>query len=202
MIDSCCYFPYTLSDFAERLQWRVTPYFGGQVTRLDLAAGYNKDRMRPGTITIRGTVVPGYRVASKELNDYPYGTIERQKPFFKSLGLDLDRFYSGTINISIGPATFTLKNPQYTFRKVAWTDLHPPEDFSFSRCHVVFKGKEYEGVIYYPHPETKKRHFENDSVLEVITAHIPDLGYGARIEVELQAAEVAVKLQSDGDIYL
>ena len=158
--------------------------------------------MRPGTITIRGIVVPGYRVASQKSKDYPYGTIDKQKPFFKNLGLDLDRFYSGTINISIGPAAFALKNPEYTFRQVNWTDLHPPEDFSFSRCHVSFKGKEFEGYIYYPHPETKTRHFENDSVLEVITTHIPDLNYGDRIEVELQAGEVSVKLKSNGDIYL
>jgi hypothetical protein len=158
--------------------------------------------MRSGTITVRGIIVPGYRVASQPSKDYPYGTIDKQKPYFKSLGLDLNSFYSGTINISIAPATIALRNPEYTFRQVAWTDLHPPEDFSFSHCKVFFKGKEYNGYVYYPHPETKIRNFENDSVVEVITPHIPDLNYGDRIVVELKAGEVLVKLQSNGDIYL
>ena len=146
--------------------------------------------MQPATHTVNGKVVPGYRVASQKSRDYPYGTIDRQKPFFKSLGLDLDRFYSGTINISISPLSFRVKGPEYTFRQVEWTDLHPPEDFSFSRCKVIFKGKEYEAFVYYPHPETKKRHFENASIMELVSAYIPDLNYGDSIQVELQANEI------------
>ena len=109
---------------------------------------------------------------------------------FKDLGLDLERFYSGTLNISIAPYTFTMTDPEYTFRQVAWTDLHPPEDFSFSRCKVIFKGEAYEGYVYYPHPETKKRHFQDASILEVLAVHIPDLKYGDHVEVELKADKV------------
>ena len=150
--------------------------------------------MQPGIITVRGIVVQGYRVASQKSKDYPYGTIVKQKPVFKNLGLDLDRFYAGTVNISIAPDTVKMMKPAYTFRQVAWTDLHPPEDFSFSRCKVLFKGNEYEGYVYYPHPETKKRHFENDSILEVLSVQIPDLNYGDQIEVELQTGEVLVNV--------
>lgn len=150
--------------------------------------------MRPGIVSVRGIVVRGYRVASQKSKDYPYGTIDKQKPVFKNLGLDLERFYSGTLNISIAPYTFAMVHPEYTFRQVAWTDLHPPEDFSFSRCGVIFKGEAYEGVVYYPHPETKKRHFEDASILEVLTVHIPDLNYGDWVEVELQVGEVLVKV--------
>jgi hypothetical protein len=98
----------------------------------------------------------------------------------------------GTLNISIAPKTFVLTDPEYTFRQVAWTDLHPPEDFSFSRCKVVYKGKVYEGCVYYPHPETKKRHFQDASILEVLAEHIPDLKYGDQIEVELKSTNVFV----------
>jgi hypothetical protein len=143
-------------------------------------------------VIVRGTVVPGYRVASRKSQEYPYGTIERQKPFFRQLGLDLQMYYSGTINISIAPFAFFMKNPEYTFRQVEWTDLHPPEDFSFSRCTVLFKGKRYAGMIYYPHPETKKRHFENASILEILAVFIPDLHYGDPIEVEMRANEIEV----------
>jgi len=144
-------------------------------------------------ITIRGTVVPGYRVASQSSKDYPYGTIDQQKPFFKRLGLDLEQFYPGTINLSIAPLTFAVVQPEFTFRQVEWTDLHPPEDFSFSQCRLVYKGKTYQAYIYYPHPETKKRHFEDASILEILAEYIPSLNYGATVEVELQTAEIQVQ---------
>jgi hypothetical protein len=148
--------------------------------------------MQPGIVTVHGVVVRGYRVASQKSKDYPYGTIDKQKPVFKELDLDLERFYSGTLNISIAPDTFKVVNPQYIFRQVAWTDLHPPEDFSFSRCMVIFKAGAYEGFVYYPHPETKKRHFESDSILEVITVQLPGLKYGDQIALDLEANEILV----------
>ena len=75
---------------------------------------------------------------------------------------------------------------------MTWTDLHPPEDFSFSPCTVRFKNCNYDGYVYYPHPETKKRHFENASILEVITVHIQDIRYGDKVEVELDAQEIRI----------
>jgi hypothetical protein len=149
--------------------------------------------VRAKHISVRGIIVEGHRVASQKSKDYPYGTIEKQKPVFKELGLDLGQFYSGTLNISIAPFTFAMVTPEYTFRHVAWTDLHPPEDFSFSRCTVRFGGGEIEGYVYYPHPETKKRHFQNASILEILAAYIPGLKYGDQVEIELRADEVLVE---------
>jgi hypothetical protein len=40
-------------------------------------------------------------------------------------------------------------------------DLHLPEHFSFSGFKVVYKDVKYEGWVYYPHPEPKKRNFQN-----------------------------------------
>ncbi len=134
----------------------------------------------------------GYRVASGPSKDYPYGTLEKQIPLFKQRGLDLERFYKGTLNISIAPLVFEMVKPAYTFRQVNWTDLHPPEDFSFSPCVLHFEGGEYSGYVYYPHPETKKRHFENASLLEIITTAIPGIQYGDQVEVELNADEVHI----------
>jgi len=142
---------------------------------------------------VSGVVVEGYRVASGPSKDYPYGSLEKQIPLFKERGLNLERFYLGTLNISIAPATFELAAPEYTFRQVAWTNLHPPEDFSFSRCTLKFKGSEYAGFVYYPHPETKKRHFESDSIIEVISMYIPDIKYGDKLEVQLNPAEVCIQ---------
>jgi hypothetical protein len=142
---------------------------------------------------VSGVIVGGYRVASGPSKDYPYGSLEKQIPLFKERGLDLERFYSGTLNVSIAPHTCEMVNPEYTFRQVAWTDLHPPEDFSFSRCSIRFKVNSYAGYVYHPHPETKKRHFESASILEIISVYIPDIQYGDNVEVELNADEIRIR---------
>ena len=129
---------------------------------------------------ISGVIVAGYRVASGPSKDYPYGSLEKQIPLFKQRGLNLERFNLGTLNVSIAPSSFEMEHPEYTFRQVAWTDLHPPEDFSFSRCTVIFRGASYAGYVYYPHPETKKRHFESASLLEIISVYIPEIQNGER----------------------
>ncbi|NOH02229.1 MAG: hypothetical protein HND47_09860 [Chloroflexi bacterium] len=143
--------------------------------------------------TLRGILVRGHQVASRPSRDYPYSTLEKQKPFFKRLGLDLYEYFNGTLNISIAPLTFEMSAPEITFERVQWTDLHPPETFSFSRCKVVFNGKEYPGWVYYPHPETKRSHFQNPSLIEVITQEIPAIPYGDGLELEINAREIAIK---------
>jgi len=141
---------------------------------------------------LKGVIVRGYRVASGPSQDYPYGTLERQKPIFKSRGLDLDGYFEGTLNIDIRPHTFQLIKPEYTFHNVEWTDLHPPEHFSFSRCRVRYRDVEYDGWVYYPHPETKRRNFQNPSLLEVIAQTIPGIHYGDEVQVFVNPGEVSV----------
>jgi hypothetical protein len=142
---------------------------------------------------LRGILTRGHQVASRPSKDYPYSTLEKQKPFFKSLGLNLYEYFNGTLNISIAPLTFRMAVPQFTFEHVEWTDLHPPETFSFSRCKVIFKGVEYEGWVYYPHPETKKTHFQNPSLIEVIAHEIPNIRYGDAVELEINSDEIHVQ---------
>jgi len=142
---------------------------------------------------LTGTLVQGYRVASGPSADYPYGALDRQVPIFKARGLDLSGYFLGTLNIDIRPYTFQMVNPEFTFRFVDWTDLHPPEHFSFSRCKVVFRDVEYDGWVYYPHPETKKRNFQNPSLLEVIAYPIPGIGYGDRLQVLVQRQEISIE---------
>ncbi|MGE5250089.1 MAG: hypothetical protein ACM3QS_07715 [Bacteroidota bacterium] len=142
--------------------------------------------------TVRGIVIEGYRVASGPSRDYPYGALDRQRPLFRARGLDLDGYFNGTLNINIQPYIFTMVRPQFTFRRVEWTDLHPPEDFSFSYCKVIFERIEYDGWVYYPHPETKLRHFQNPSLLEVIARPIPGIRYGNEVAVELNPDEIVL----------
>ena len=141
---------------------------------------------------LNGILLQGYRVASGPSTDYPYGALERQRPVFKARGLDLNAYFNGTLNIDIKPNTFKLLKPEFTFQHVEWTDLHPPEHFSFSRCKVIYKDIEYEGWVYYPHPETKLRHFQNPSLLEVIAVHIPQIKYGDKLDVLLNPEEILV----------
>jgi hypothetical protein len=143
-------------------------------------------------ITLPGALVQGYRVASGPSQDYPYGALDRQRPLFAACGLDLSRYFNGTLNIDISPRTFRTVKPEYTFQHIEWTDLHPPEHFSFSHCRVVFDKTEYDGWVYYPHPETKLRNFQNPSLLEVIAMPIPGIQYGDRVDVLVNPAEIEV----------
>jgi hypothetical protein len=146
--------------------------------------------MQKNVLQVSGVIVEGHHVASGPSQAYPYGTLERQKPFFKAKGLDLNGFFSGTLNVSIAPLKYEMVNPAYTFRNISWTDLHPPEDFSFSPCRVLYLGKRYGGYIYYPHPETKIRHFQDSSVMEVITIKIPFITYGSHVEMVLDKSAI------------
>lgn len=143
-------------------------------------------------IIVSGVVVEGHRVASQPSKDYPYSALEKQKPYFKERGLDLERFFLGTLNVSIAPLKFELFKPEYTFPLVPWTDLHPPETFSFSRCKIRFQRVEYEGMVYYPHPETKIRHFQNMALIEVMAEHLPGILYGDRVELFLNPEEIRI----------
>jgi len=145
---------------------------------------------------LQGVLTEGYRVASGPSKDYPYGALDRQRPIFKSRGLDLDGYFNGTLNINIRPHTFKWIRPEFTFYDVEWTDLHPPEHFSFSRCRVIHKDIEYEGWVYYPHPETKLRHFQDPSLLEVIARPIAEIRYGDHVGVWLNSAEIATSMSS------
>lgn len=141
---------------------------------------------------LHGRLVQGYRVASGPSQDYPYGALDRQRPLFAERGLDLGAYFNGTLNIDISPRTFKPVKPEYTFERVEWTDLHPPETFSFSRCRVIYKGNEYNGWVYHPHPETKLRNFQNPSLLEVIATEIPGIRYGDPLDVLVNPAEIEV----------
>jgi hypothetical protein len=148
----------------------------------------------PNWKRIRGTIREGYRVASGLAEDgpYPEGTIEMQTPFFLERGLDLRPYHAATIGVSCAPATFSIDEPEYTFRAVKWSPGHNAEDFSFSRCRVVFEGKTCDGLVYYPHPETKIGHHHDESTLEVIAPFIDGVRYGAGIELEINTEEIKI----------
>lgn len=142
--------------------------------------------------SIEGVVVEGHGVASKASTHYPSGTIQMQLPFFKRLGLDLSSFHLATLNIDVKPRTFAVIYPEITFHQIEWTDNHPPENFSFSKCIITFNNTKYDALIYYPHPETKKRHFQSQSVIEVIAPFIPDIASNNKVEISVNPEEVFI----------
>ena len=148
--------------------------------------------MESDFITLAGIVKPGHRVASGQAENSPYerGTLEMQLPYFRDLGLDLSDYYLGTLNISIAPYTFEMRSPQYTFPQVKWHRDYPAETFSFSPCYLAIDSVEYEGLVYYPHPETKIGHFQDPTIIEVIAPKIDNLNYGDRLILKLHPAEI------------
>jgi hypothetical protein len=143
-------------------------------------------------LRLSGVVKPGHGVASGRAEDSPYpaGTIALQTPVFQALGLDLSPFFPGTLNVSIAPYGFILHQPDYQFRSVYWTEHHPPEDFSFMECRVMYQGRSYAGLIYYPHPETKHVHFQQSTVLEVLVPWIEGIAYGDRLALEIKVTAI------------
>ena len=143
-------------------------------------------------LTLTGIVKPGHQVASGQAVDSPYerGTLSMQLPYFRDLGLDLSGFYLGTINVSIAPYTFELVAPKYTFARVKWHRDYPAETFSFATAIVIHRDNSYNGLVYYPHPETKIGHFQDDSIVEIIASEIADLSYGDRLGLKLDPQEI------------
>ena len=135
---------------------------------------------------LTGRLCAGHGVASGISNESPYsdGTIRMQTPVFMALGLDLTNCYFGTLNVDFSPLEVSLSNPDHLFEKVRWTELHPPETFSF--WSVQIKAREAEvvgGWIYYPHPETKQRHWQPPTTLELIAPRLTGVNEGCTIHL-------------------
>lgn len=146
-------------------------------------------------IQTQGIVIKGHGVASGQGGDprYPNGTIQMQKPVFAARGVDLDRYFPGTINVSISPHRYAIKQAKHTLRKVRWTMNGITEDFSFCDCNLILSdGTKRDGLIYYPHPETKPEHFQSPDILEIITYYIDGLSYGDSLTLEINSSQVVI----------
>ena len=127
----------------------------------------------------------GHGVASGHANrdplrpdsPYPAGTITMQAPLFAERGLDLSPYWPGTLNLSFAPKSVMLRDADHCFPHLRWTPLHPPETFSFWRVVLrrIRSSQQLSGLIYFPHPETKQRHWQPQSVVEVLVPWIAHL---------------------------
>ena len=145
-------------------------------------------------VKVAGKVVRGHGAASGQGGNprFPGGTIRMQQAAFAAQGLMLDSYFPGTINVSIHPYSYIVKQSKHTFRQVKWADDAPPEDFSFFDCRVILDGQRSERLIYYPHPETKPEHFQDAATLEVLTTFMDGLSYGISLALELNPNQLLV----------
>ena len=133
---------------------------------------------------ITGSIVRGHGVASGCSNDerFPDGTLSLQWPFFINMGLDLNRYHRATINISVCPLRPEPVCAFQTFRNIKWHPDCAAEDFSFFQVELKLEDDEsVDGLIYWPHPETKPEHFQDPHVIEIMAPKIPELSLGDKV---------------------
>ncbi len=134
----------------------------------------------------RGLLVAGHGVASGRAasSPYPAGTIALQAPRFLERGLDLADCHPGTLNLSFPGGVWRLSQPLFHVEQLAWTPLHPPETFSFWPCRLRWSADgDGVGWIYWPHPETKERHFQEPDRLEILAPFLGGLAPGLPLEL-------------------
>ncbi len=146
--------------------------------------------------TLTTTVVKGHQVASgrSKSSPYPAGSISLQKPFFDRSGINLQGMFDGTLNLSIAPHKFSIVSADHRIEHLHWIDGFPEESFSFVKCEVSAHNQNYEGWVYYPHPETKTQHFHNNQLLEVLCPFIPNLNYGDTVTLEYDDQKIAISI--------
>ena len=144
---------------------------------------------------IEGIITQGHGIASGKAIDSPYpkGSLAMQAPFFKEKGLTLDDYFLGTLNVDISPFSWEPKTPDYTFLNIEWTPVIPAEHFSFFKCILNYQGKSFNAFIYYPHPETKVTHFQNTSIIEIISEKIAGLSYGKNVSIIIDEQKIHLK---------
>ncbi|WP_373538563.1 hypothetical protein [Chamaesiphon sp.] len=150
-------------------------------------------------IQVRCVIEKGYGVASGQAQNlrFPQGTIEMQKPFFRDRGLDLNEYFAGTINLSIAPSKYEIKQTKYTFKQIKWSPNDPAEDFSFFDCQLLLdRDKAIDGLIYYPHPDTKPEHFQAPDILEVMMPFIHDLTARSPLILAVDSQQIRIDLSS------
>lgn len=144
-----------------------------------------------GLVWLEGVLVAGHGVASGRASDSPYpaGTIALQVPRFREHGLELEGFQQGTLNLDFSPGEWRLQAPDHHLVQLRWTDLHPPETFSFWRCRLRREGQlphqAVEAWIYHPHPDTKRAHHQRPSLLELLAPPLGTVALGERFALEL-----------------
>lgn len=146
---------------------------------------------------MQARLLRGRGVASGRGGDprYPDGTLALQAPLFARLGVDLQRFRRGTLNLSVAPFHVRVATPDVTLRQIAWSPHVPPEDFSFVRCRVGRPGAgEHEALVYWPHPDTTPEHHQPPTVVEVLAPDLGDVAAGEAVALTYDPQKLRVTI--------
>ncbi|MFM7651566.1 MAG: hypothetical protein ACKO5M_01370 [Vulcanococcus sp.] len=134
----------------------------------------------------QGQLVAGHGVASGRAQDSPYpaGTVALQAPHFLAHGIDLSPYQAATLNLDFAPGEWRLRDPDHHVALLRWTDRHPPETFSFWHCRLQRLAAadpiDLPALLYHPHPETKRAHHQQPSLLELLAPPLGVLEPGER----------------------
>jgi hypothetical protein len=117
-----------------------------------------------------------------------------QTPHFRACGLDLAAYYPGTINVSIAPRRYRVRSPRVTLTAVKWHPTEPAEDFSFFDVRLFPEnGLPVDGLIYFPHPETKPEHFQQPDVLELLFPYVHGISYGMDLQLAVPSDQMLIE---------
>lgn len=132
---------------------------------------------------IPGVVTSGYGVASGRGKDsrYPSGTIALQAPYFSEKGIDLSGYFPGTLNVDLSPYAPVPTQPIFDDVLRWFPDIE--ERFLLSPVTVQRRGRQFAGLWYYPHPQTKPAHFQRESVVELLLPWIEGIRAGEQVLV-------------------
>ncbi len=142
---------------------------------------------------LKGVLIKGYQIASgtSPITPYKDGSIKLQKPFFEEKGFCMKGLHLATLNIDIPNHEFTIIKPTYHFDNLKWEKDFPAETFSIVSCTLVYKTKQYDVYIYYPHVETKSDHIQKKSTLEILSPFIDGIKYGDKVEVLIDTKNIS-----------
>ncbi len=135
---------------------------------------------------VDGVVVAGHGVASGNAvgspgNPYPAGSIRLQQPHFLQAGIDISPYFSGTLNVDLAPHTPRAK--RVVFDGVLHWHGDIAERFTLANVVCRVAGREFGGLWYYPHPETKPAHFQRDTVVELLLPYIEGVAIGDAVSL-------------------
>ncbi len=144
------------------------------------------------TQKIKARIVQGHGAASGRKNDprYPEGTIRAQLPYFRERGLDLSKYYPGTVNLDIEPYRCHMKKPRHEFKQVDWSPYISPENFFFFDVGLITGNLRVSGLIYMPDPSTKEEHFQKNSILELLLPWTEKLAHGEELWIEVDREQI------------
>ena len=158
---------------------------------------------RQAHVRVFGRVVEGHGVAGGRADDprYPDGTLALQWPHLQRVeDLPLAGLHRATLNVRTTPWHVDVVAPWWTLRQVPWHPDVPAEDLSFVPCRAaVGEAPAADGLVYWPHPDTKPEHHQPADVLELLLPRMASVHVGAVVRLDLPASQVDVTRGDGGD---